>query len=110
MAVDPNLAQGLQLGLDVDGDVALIRAAGQLDQIAVPRLRAVVENALDEGCRRIELALDLEFIGSAGLATLLSVQRAAAEREASLVLVRPSTFVARAVETAGLDGLLDIRI
>jgi len=58
--------------LEMAGVVAKIYLSGELDAAAAPGFRAVVEEAIDLGARRLVLLMnDLEYLASAGLRVLI---------------------------------------
>src|SRR5438045_1087776 len=66
----------------------VLRLSGELDLFAAPSVQEECQSVLREGCQELFVDLgDLQFIDSAGLASLLILYREAMNRNCSLVLV-----------------------
>src|SRR2546425_13223605 len=66
----------------------VLRLSGELDLFAAPGYQEECQAVLQEGCQELFVDLgDLQFIDSAGLASLLILYREALNRSCSLVLV-----------------------
>jgi anti-sigma B factor antagonist len=85
----------------------LVSATGDLDVFSCSRLRSVVFDP--SACSQPTLIVDLsaiEFVDSTGLGVLVAARRWTHTRSAALVLVvEPSSFVARVLKVAGLDAV-----
>jgi anti-sigma B factor antagonist len=82
--------------------VVTVFAAGELDALSVPLLKAEFARAL--GYRRASVVVDLAhvtFCGSAALAALLALERDCCVAGVRLLLM-PSRIVLRAIEMTGL--------
>ena len=67
---------------------SVLRLSGELDMFAVSTFQREFQATLAEGCRELFVDLgDLQFIDSAGLASLLILYRECLARDCSLVLV-----------------------
>ena len=85
---------------------AVVRATGELDLAAVPRLLSTLERLhgdVDVDCS------GLEFIDAAGLGALVRAHRACAARGARLAVVDPSPAVVRLLRLVRLDTVLHLR-
>jgi anti-sigma B factor antagonist len=93
-----------------DGDVAVVRASGELDLATAPRLVRAI--SLDTDGRRPRVLVDLaavEFCDSAGLRALLGAAREVEARAGRLVVaVEPGGVVERLLEMAGLTEFLRV--
>ncbi len=89
-------------------DATVVHVVGEIDTLTAPVLRA----QLDEHLSVVPLlVLDLSevtFLGSAGLAVLVSAKDAADARGHTLRLVCGSRIVVRALEATGLLTLFDV--
>ncbi len=89
-------------------DATVVHVVGEIDTLTAPVLRA----QLDEHLPVVPLlVLDLSevtFLGSAGLAVLVSAKDAADARGHTLRLVCGSRIVVRALEATGLLTLFDV--
>ena len=96
---------------ELDGDVGIVRARGELDLANAPQLARAIH--LAAGGRRPRVLVDLsalEFCDSAGLRALLGAAREVEARAGRLVVaVEPSGMVARLLEMAGLTEFLRVR-
>jgi len=103
--------QQLVITTTVQGAVAVLGVAGEIDMVSSDELRTRVEPAL-RGTHR-HLVLDLtrvRFMGSHGLASLLRIADAARQRRIGLWLVLESGQPARRpIELSGLTGVLRVR-
>jgi anti-sigma B factor antagonist len=69
-------------------DRSVLRLKGELDLFSVPSFQREYQAVLVEGCRELFVDLgDLQFIDSAGLASLLILYRESLSNGCSLVLV-----------------------
>ena len=93
---------------EVDGAVVLA-VAGEIDLHTAPRLLAAVDTGFDQasdGPLVIDLT-DVSFLGSAGLAALVSARRQAQRRREPLrIVVDHNRPVIRPLEITGLDEVL----
>lgn len=86
----------------------VIHIDGELDPHNSRSLELYAAEVLDEEGLEV-LAVDcsgVTHLGSHGLAALVEVARVAADRSATVQIVRPSPVVVRLVELAGLHRLL----
>ena len=91
------------------GDEVRLDLGGELDMAATLKLEPVVDGLLGEGVQRVVIDLrGLSFIDSTGFSLLLTVNEQVSAAGAELVLLRPRRDVARALEVAGIDGLLPL--
>jgi anti-sigma B factor antagonist len=94
-----------------DGDVAVVRASGELDLATASQLVRAIGLAADGPHPRVLVDLSaLEFCDSAGLRALLGAAREVEARAGRLVVaVEPGGVVARLLELAGLTEFLRVR-
>jgi anti-sigma B factor antagonist len=96
----------LRLRREVDGERAVLHAAGELDETTSGTLVEACKPELDEG-RSVLLDLDdVGFIGSAGVAALVQLHTHATALGLSFAITRPSRIVRRVLELVRLDGVL----
>jgi len=103
--------QRFDVGLDVEGQDAVVRAAGDLDLASVPRLDAVLEEAFGVGADVARVVVDasaIEFIDSSGLTALVKAHRRAGEAGLRMVVRDPSERVRRTFALTRLDGVFEI--
>jgi anti-sigma B factor antagonist len=95
---------------ELDGDVGIVRARGELDLASAPQLARAI--SLAAGGHRPRVLVDLsalEFCDSAGLRALLGAAREVEARAGRLVVaVEPEGMVARLLEMAGLTEFLRV--
>ena len=90
-----------------DRERVIVRLGGELDVATAPAVAAAVGELLDAGFGRLVVDLRaLSFVDSAGIHTLLSAQRSAAERRRALSVIRGPEQVQRAFVLTGAEPLL----
>src|SRR4051794_27476354 len=83
--------------------VAIIAVRGEVDLETAPRLREVIDAAIDGGAR-IEIDLRATtFIDSTGLAVLVDAYRRLGRVRDAVVVLRPQPKVQRVLEVSGVD-------
>ena len=93
----------LSVSLSVDGDVAVIELAGELDAQTAPDFHQTIEKAAAHGTGTVEIRLhQLSYMASAGLRSLVLAQQKVSEG-VSIRVVGASEPVARTIRAAGLD-------
>jgi anti-sigma B factor antagonist len=86
----------------------VLRVQGELAPETAPRLKQAIAAALEEGCSRILLHLELSFIDSAGLAALISGLRRVREAGGWLGIATSSAAVRRILDLTGVDSLIPV--
>lgn len=91
----------------VNGSI-VVAVTGEVDTEAAPALHAAITTALDDTVRTCVLDLTtVDFLDSAGLATLVTADAYAAEHGKSLrIAVDSNSPVIRPIEVTGLDIVL----
>jgi anti-sigma B factor antagonist len=97
------------------GTVSVLTVSGEIDLTSGPRLRAALDEVLDErGARAPKgIVVDLtavSFLSSAGLAVLVDAHEQATQRAIDLKVVidGPGSPVARAFQAAAIHEHLDV--
>jgi anti-sigma B factor antagonist len=91
-------------------DTLVVRPAGEADLATAPLLHDAVMNAIEEHPSSVLVDLSgLSFCGSAGLAVLVQVRRAAADRGVGFAVVNPRPHVRQIIDVTGLRGYLALR-
>jgi anti-anti-sigma factor len=91
------------VAVTVEGDIRVVRLAGELDISGADAVRAALERAVPAGVGLVVFDLsDLQFMDSSGIALMLEV----AGRTGAVELRRPSPIVRRIVEATGLVDVL----
>lgn len=84
-----------------------LSAAGEVDSSSAPVLRSEIDSVLNRPVEQIVLDLDeVSFLDSAGLSTLASAHRRAAERGVRLRVLASGRAVIRPMQITGLWDLL----
>jgi len=105
-AFDDTLSLSTSTG---DDGAVTVSAAGDVDGYTAPLLRAVLDGHLARGCPALVVDLSgVEFLGSAGLATLVQAQKSATDRGIDLRLIATTRAVLRVLEVTGLIDLFAI--
>ena len=85
---------------------AIVEVTGEIDMLTAPRLQAAFGDLLGRGHQIVVADLSrVLFLGSSGLAVLISAHQEAADRGGQFRLVSPGPPVARTIEATGLTGL-----
>jgi anti-anti-sigma factor len=99
------------IAIDVrhDNGNAWMKLRGDLDLASTPAVRNAVVELLQSGSRelRVDLA-DLGYMDSVGLSFFLSTHRRMEEEGRRLVIVNPSTPVARLLTLTGTQSFLHV--
>jgi anti-anti-sigma factor len=102
----------LTVTLEREGEIAVVRAAGELDLATAPQLVRAISKACD-GRPPPRVLVDLEaieFCDSAGLRALMGAAHEVEVRAGRLVVaVAPGGAVDRLLEIAGLREFLHVR-
>jgi anti-sigma B factor antagonist len=97
----------LQLAVERQEGVAVIRAAGELDVATTADLRAVVAEHMSRHHAIVIDLRELDFIDSAGISCLVAAHRRAGDESAHVGVV-PGEAVDRVLELTGLEGELTL--
>jgi anti-anti-sigma factor len=88
---------------------ARVAVTGDVDLAAADRLLAAVAPLIRPGAEVIVDCASVRFLDSAGLRTLLELNRKAQETGGTMVLAAPSEAVSRLLELAGVTELFTVR-
>jgi anti-sigma B factor antagonist len=107
---DERLPPQLELEESAAGpDIRLLRLRGELDVSTVPGFRRALQSAIDDGIEGIVVDLvDVTFIDSTGLMTLLNALRRIVRRNGHLVLACANPTVLRLFEVTRSDTTFEI--
>lgn len=108
-AEDAVAEQVIDLDVQRDGDVVVVRVGGEVDMLTTPLLGACLTKQLqtDPGVLVVDLTR-VGFLGSSGLAALVTARDEAGAREVTLRLVSADHAVLRPLTATGLAELFDI--
>jgi anti-sigma B factor antagonist len=101
--------QVIDVTVERAGDVTVVRVSGEIDMLTTPKLSSAVTEQLSQ--HPAVLVLDLRgvaFLGSSGLAALISARQEAAAQGATLRLVSAAHAVLRPLTATGLADLFEI--
>jgi anti-sigma B factor antagonist len=93
--------------LDLGDDLAVIRAAGRLNMVAAPGLRAAVAQAIQAG--KVRLVIDLtqvEFMDSSGLGALIGALKTTRHAGGDLRIAAPNDQVNLVLALSNVDRIL----
>lgn len=89
--------------------VSVVELEGPIDASQAPTLRHRLEGLVDGAGARVVVDLaEVTLVDSSGVGAFVTVHRRAAEREARMVLARPSDSVGRVFSLTRTDRLLHI--
>ncbi len=98
--------ESLTLRADRLGVSTVVRVAGDVDLATAPRFETFLREQLAQTRTVLMVELvDVTYLGSCGLAVLLSVREECARRRVDLVFSECSPIVRRAFEVSGLTEL-----
>jgi anti-sigma B factor antagonist len=101
--------QVMDLHVERHGDVVVVRVGGEVDMLTTPHLGTSIAEELAHGPAILVLDLcSVTFLGSSGLAALVTAREDAATRGVSLRLVSAEHAVLRPLAATGLTDLFDI--
>ena len=96
----------MQIEKKIEGEKLTLKVVGRLDTNTSPDLEAAIK--LD-GVKEVLFDFaELEYIASAGLRILLSVQKAMMACGGSMTVANPNAMVKGVFEMTGLNGVLTI--
>jgi anti-anti-sigma factor len=101
----------LRASVQRSGDTAVVTLVGELDLATADRLRTRLLTVVRSDPAPSRLVLDvsgLHFVDAAGIAVLLTAQRALAAGGGKVVLRSPSRLVTRVVKVLQLQHLLPV--
>jgi anti-anti-sigma factor len=89
--------------------VAVLALHGELDQDTAPRLRSLLDQALDAGARRVVVdCADLGFCDSTGLNVLLAARLRAESSGSAIELAALRSAVARMFDITGASTVFTV--
>lgn len=98
-----------EIGVETRGGHTVVKVAGEVDVFTAPQLRQVLFDPVL--CSQPRIVVDLvevEFMDSTGIGTLVAGRRWAASRDAELCLVCGEGPTLRLIELVNLDRVFDI--
>lgn len=98
-----------EIGVETRAGHTVVKVAGEVDVFTAPQLRQVLFDPVLCSQPRIVVDLvDVEFMDSTGIGTLVAGRRWAASRDAELCLVCGDGPTLRLIEMVSLDRVFDI--
>jgi anti-anti-sigma factor len=99
----------MQITSEKHGAALIVKPAGRLDATNAEELTKVLLDAFDTGEDRVVVDLvDLEYISSAGLRSLLVGAKRASAKGGKIVLCRPEDYVKEVFDVAGFSAIFSI--
>jgi len=99
----------LEISTARDGDVCIVRVAGEVDVYTSPQLKATLVAASGDGCAVTVVDLDkVGFIDSSGLGVLVGALRRAREAGGDLRIVSARDTVVKIFRITGLDRVFPV--
>jgi len=109
MSADAVAEQVIDLDVKRDGDIVIVRVGGEVDMLTTPLLGSCLAEQLQATPRLLVVDMrDVGFLGSSGLAALVTARDDAGERDVALRLVSADHAVLRPLTATGLAKLFDI--
>jgi anti-sigma B factor antagonist len=106
---DASPDQVMDVRVERHGHSVVVGVSGEIDMLTTPRLSATIDEVLRQ--TPLILVLDLRtvtFLGSSGLATLVSTRDEATSRGVALRLVSAEHAVLRPLTATGLTDLFEV--
>lgn len=101
--------QVIDLDVKRDGDIVVVRVGGEVDMLTTPLLGSCLAEQLQTDPRVLIVDMrDVGFLGSSGLAALVTARDEASTRGVTLRLVSADHAVLRPLTATGLAELFDI--
>jgi anti-sigma B factor antagonist len=101
--------QVIDLDVKRDSDIVIVRVGGEIDMLTTPLLGACLTEQLQTGPRLLVVDMrEVGFLGSSGLAALVTAREGASDRDVTLRLVSANHAVLRPLTATGLAELFDI--
>ena len=98
-----------QMEKDSRGSVQLIRLSGSLDMYSFPRLEAQLNSLFKQGQYFVVLdCRNLDYIGSAGLGSLIALAKQAREHEGDIRLLNLPERIYKIIELLGFTKVLNV--
>ena len=97
--------------VSIDGEIATIRVAGEIDAATAPGLDERLRKVETETCLSeidVDFA-DVAFIDSSGLSVLVAAHKRTRSHDVTFVVTNPSASARRLFAIAGLDMVLAVR-
>lgn len=101
----------LQVSTEILGDVAVVRAVGEIDMVTAPQLAeslAAAESAVDRPRRVVADLAEVTFMASPGLTVLANHQRRCQDLGLSFVVATAQRAVTRTLAVTGLIDVLTV--
>ena len=97
----------MKIDTEIQGDRAVLRVSGRLDAAWAEHFHGAIQEAIRDGRHQIRVdAAGMDYISSAGIRTLLKIQRELAAVKGSFGIIRASPFVGDTLRLSGLQQLL----
>jgi anti-sigma B factor antagonist len=104
----PPVGQQLQISADERDGVVVLHVAGEVDLLTANTLGERIRDHLGSANQVVLDLTEVSFLGSAGLAEIVSSSQAGAESGARIMLVATNRAVLRPMEVTGLLSLFPV--
>ena len=102
-------ASQFAVDVELDGDVAVVVLAGEIDLYTAPRFKDVVMHSIDDGAQRVVVDLTgATFIDSTALGVLVGAGKRLHLVQGALAIACLNGNIRRILEITGLDGVFAI--
>ncbi|MDD4872772.1 MAG: STAS domain-containing protein [Kiritimatiellae bacterium] len=97
----------MQFETTIKGNCAVLKVTGRLDAAWADHFHGAVQETIRDGHHHVQIdASGLEYLSSAGIRSLLRIQRELAAVKGSFGIIHASTFVADTLRLSGLQQLM----
>ena len=92
-----------------DGDVLILSLGGEFDAVETEGFCSVLDDALEEGVRKVLLDLDgVQFMDSSAIKCILNADRDIAERSGRFSVARPKAMVAKVLDRLQIGRVIHL--
>lgn len=100
---------GLEIDIDIAGNRAVVRVAGELDAYSSFELRDALRDLGEHGVTHVAVDLaEMTFVDSTGLGVLVGALKRLRSVDGDMALVRPSPATRKVLEITGLLSVLNV--
>ena len=93
---------------NIDGDVLNVKLIGRLDAVTSPQFDKSMLESIDSVKKVVIDLKELEYVASAGLRSLMMVQKKIDQKDGSMVIRNVQVQVMEVLDMTGFDEILTI--
>lgn len=98
----------MEIVKNIDGDILNVKLSGRLDAVTAPQFDKAMIESLDS-VKKVTIDLqELEYVASAGLRSLMMVQKKIDQKDGEMVIRNVQPQVMEVLDMTGFDEILTI--